>query len=81
MPTTIKIADSTKTWLDELYDKGAVTVNAAGETEIHPQVRSMISQIHNILDPNDPDALEAMFDQAVQDTSDYNKQHPGTLVV
>ncbi len=79
MAVNIKIADSTKVWLDELYAKGAVIVNAAGETEIHPQVRAKIAEIHSILDPNNPDTLEGMFDQAVADTSDYNKTHPGTL--
>lgn len=81
MAVNIKIADSTKVWLDELHAKGAVIVNAAGETEIHPQVRAKITEIHSILDPNNPDTLEGMFDQAVADTSDYNKSHPGTLTI
>ena len=84
MPTNIKIADAAKDWLDMLYQAGAVTVNAAGETEIHGGVRQQISAIHDLLAANDPNLkqeLESKFDAAVQETSGYNQQHPGTLLI
>ena len=80
---SILVAQETQAWVDALYEKGAVTFDADGKVTIHPKVRELIAQMHDVLAAGDAAKkaeLEQAFDKAVDATSDLGtKMGPGIL--
>ncbi|MFW5878751.1 MAG: hypothetical protein ACOCVR_02940, partial [Myxococcota bacterium] len=69
---SIAIARETQTWIEALYESGAVTFDAHGAVTVNEKVRNLITLMHEELAAGDPakkEELEKAFDDAMESTS------------
>lgn len=82
---SLLVARETQTWIEALYESGAVSFAADGKVTVDQNVRDLVSQMHDALAAGDAGRkaeLERLFDAAVDTTSDLgSKMGPGTLTV
>jgi hypothetical protein len=83
--TGISVTTGTRTWIEAMYEAGAVAISADGGVALNPEVRELVKALHAVLAGGDVQIqirstggetfrkLEGQFDLAMDEASAANR--------